>query len=61
VLDDADTDAPALDPPDPDRVYGNYLRTSAMLNVDPVPRERALGLMQEWSEVLAGRPGPTLH
>jgi len=27
--------------------------------VEPVPRERAEGLIQEWTEVLSGRPEPT--
>jgi len=26
-----------------------------------VSRERALGLVQEWTEVLSGRPEPTTH
>ena len=43
------------DVPDPERVYANYLKTCAMLNVEPVSRERALGLIQEWGEVLSGR------
>ena len=32
-----------------------------MLGIEPVPRERALGLVQEWTEVLTGRPEPTAH
>jgi hypothetical protein len=47
------------DVPDPERVYANYLKTCAMLNVVPEPRERAQGLIAEWSEVLSGRPEPT--
>jgi len=47
------------DAPDPDDVYGNYLKTCAMLGIDPVPRARALGLIQEWTEALSGRPEPT--
>ena len=49
------------DAPDPDRVYRNYLKTCAMLGVEPVTRERALGLIQEWGEALSGRPEPTTH
>jgi len=49
------------DAPDPDDVYGNYLKTCALLGIDPVPRARALGLIQEWTEVLSGRPEPTTH
>jgi hypothetical protein len=44
---------------DLDRLYANYLKTCAMLGIEPVPRERALGLVQEWTEVLSGRPEPT--
>ena len=49
------------DAPDPERVYANYLKTCAMLGVEPVPRERALGLIEEWTGVLSGRPEPTTH
>ncbi len=31
------------------------------VGVKPVPRERAQGLMAEWTEVLSGRPEPTQH
>jgi len=61
MLNDADDVAPAFDPPDEERVYRNYLETCAMLDVEPIPRERALGLIQEWGEVLSGRPEPTAH
>ena len=49
------------DAPDPDLVYRNYLRTCEMLGIGPTPREQALGLIQEWTEVLSGRPEPTAH
>lgn len=49
------------DAPDADLVYAHYLKTCAMCGVEPVPRERALGLIQEWTEVLTGRPEPTEH
>ena len=49
------------DAPDPDLVYANYLKTCAMLGIEPTPREQALGLIQEWTEVLTGRPEPTTH
>ena len=49
----------AFEPPDPDQTYRNYLRTCEMLGVKPVSRERAFGLIQEWTEVLSGRPEPT--
>jgi hypothetical protein len=32
-----------------------------MLGIKPVPRERALGLILEWAEVLPGRREPTQH
>ena len=41
--------------------YAHYLKTCEMLGLEPVPRERALGLVQEWTEVLTGRPEPTTH
>ena len=50
---------PAFDPPDAERVYRNYLETCRRSGVEPVPREQALGLIAEWSEVLSGRPEPT--
>jgi len=37
---------------DLDGFYERYLKTCAMSGVTPVSRERALGLVQEWSEVL---------
>jgi hypothetical protein len=51
----------AADAPAPDLVYRNYLRTCEMLGIEPVPRERALGLSGEWTEVLTGRREPTTH
>ena len=47
--------------PDPDLVYANYLETCAMRGIEPVPRERALGLIGEWTEALTSRPEPTTH
>ena len=40
----------AADAPDPDLVYANYLRTCAMLGIEPTPRERArkLLIIDEW-------------
>jgi len=49
------------DAPDPDLVYANYVRTCAMLGIEPTPREQALGLIPEWTEALTGRPEPTAH
>lgn len=56
-----DNDAPEFDPPDADTVYAHYLETCPRLGVEPVARDRALGLMQEWGEVLSGRPEPTMQ
>ena len=60
----ADDAAPieiAFDPPDPATVFSHYLETCRQSGVKPVSRERALGLIQEWGEVLLGRPEPTTH
>ena len=46
---------------DLDALYERYLVTCRMSGVEPVPRERAFGLIQEWSEVLSGRPEATEH
>ena len=51
----------AADAPDPELVFANYVRACAMLGIEPVPWERVLGLIQEWTEVLSGRPEPTTH
>ena len=47
--------------PDSERVYLNYLETCRRLGIEPVPRERALGLIGQWTEVLTGRPEPKQH
>jgi hypothetical protein len=47
-----------FDPPDPDLTYRHYLETCRQSGVKPVSRERAFGLIQEWGEVLPGRPEP---
>ena len=53
----------ADDAPDPDLAYANYLKTCTMRNVEPVPRDRALGLIQEWTETIAACRAvpPTTH
>ena len=51
------SDDPAPDLPDPDEVYANNLRTCAMLGVEPVPRDRALTLVDEWSAAI----GPAME
>ncbi len=53
MRDHADDDTPELDPPDADTVYRNYLRTCRRLGVEPVPRERARKLIQEWADTIA--------
>jgi hypothetical protein len=50
VVDDAERDAPELDPPDAESVYRNYVETCRRLGVEPVPRDRAQDLMAEWSD-----------
>jgi hypothetical protein len=47
--DETESEAPVLAPLDLDRAYASYLKTCAMSGVEPVPRERALGLIQEWT------------
>jgi hypothetical protein len=47
--------------PEMARLYRNYLVTCRRLGVELVTRERAVGLMQEWNEVLSGRREPTQH
>ena len=46
---------------DLDAMYERYLVTCRMSGVVPVPRERAIGLVQEWTEVLSGRREHTTH
>ena len=53
-------DNAALDPPDPDHVYRNYLRTCAMLNVKPETTRVCIRLMREWSATFE-RGGKPLH
>ena len=44
----------ASDPPNPNRVYRNYLEACRRQGIEPVPRERAGELMQEWADALKG-------
>jgi hypothetical protein len=39
-------------PPNPNRVYRNYLVSCRQLGIEPVPRDRAGELMQEWAGAL---------
>ena len=50
-----------LHSPDPERLYRDQLETCRRLGIEPVSRDRALGLIQEWTEVLTGRQEPTTH
>ena len=52
-------DPAEFEPSDPDRFYRDYLETCRRSGVEPVSRERSLGLIEEWTEVLSGRPEPT--
>ena len=56
-----ENNAPTIDSLDLDRLYANYLETSRRAGIEPVPREGAFGLLQEWTAVLSGRPDPTTH
>lgn len=59
MLDDADEDGPAFDPPDTDSVYARYLETCRRVGVEPMPRDRAQDLMPELSDAIAvGRSVP---
>ena len=42
----------AADPPNPNRVYRNYLLSCRRQGIEPVPPERAVELMQEWANAL---------
>lgn len=46
------------DAPNPELVYLNYLETCRRLGIEPVPRERALGLIGEWTYALTARRAP---
>lgn len=46
---------------DLDGLYKRYLVTCAMSGVEPMPRQRAEGSVQEWTEVVSGRMEPTAH
>lgn len=59
----ADNDPPAIHLDldldlDLDLVYQKILATCQRLGIEPPSRERALGLMHEWTEQLSGRPSP---
>lgn len=50
----ANDDAPEVDLPDPDQVYRNYVESCRRCGVKPVSRERAQGLIEEWTVALTG-------
>ena len=51
------------DAPHPDRVYLNYVETCRRVSIEPVPRERARKLIEEWTDALAAaaRAPPATH
>jgi hypothetical protein len=51
----------AIDPPDPDLTYQNYLEPCRRAGVTLASQDRAIGLIQKWTEVLSRRPEPTTH
>jgi hypothetical protein len=59
VMPDDDTIEIPFDSPDADLTYAHNLETCRRAGVTPVSREQALGLIQEWTEVLSGRPEQT--
>ena len=46
------TDTSALNWPDPERVYRNYLERCKRLGIEPVLRDHAQDLMAEWSAAI---------
>jgi hypothetical protein len=56
-----DVDDLLPNPSDADQLYAHYLETCRRAGVTSVSMDRAQGLIQEWTEVLAGRPEPTQH
>jgi hypothetical protein len=62
MLDPADAPDPGPFPdPQDDEFWARYLESCRISGGTPVSRERAAGPIQEWNEVLAGRPEPTTH
>jgi hypothetical protein len=58
MLDDADNESLA-DPPNPARVYRDYLLTCRRMGITPTSSERARALLKEWMESFAaGRTDP---
>jgi hypothetical protein len=52
------------EPPDPKRVYRNYVAQCRRLDVTPTPRDRARKLVKEWTDALAAAARsnpPTKH
>ena len=48
----SNSDAPARNPPDPDRVYCRHLERCQRLGIEPVPRDRAHSLIAEWNDAI---------
>jgi len=58
MLDDADNESLA-DPPNPARIYRDYLLTCRRMGITPTSPERARALLKEWMEsIAAGRTVP---
>ena len=49
--------AAELNPPDPERVYRNYLAQCRRLGVTSAPKDRAKAEIQEWVDALAAARG----
>ena len=55
MRDDA-SPVPELDPPDPERIYRNYVAQCRRMGVTPAPRDRAKALIREWDDGTSRRP-----
>jgi len=56
-------DTSAFHPPDPQRVYRNYVAQCRRMGVTPTPRDRAKVLIKQWTDALAAAradPRPSL-
>ena len=50
-----------LDALELERVYAAYLSSCERSGIEPIPRQRALELLQDWLDALTGPPDPTPH
>ena len=58
MLEDSNMDVPEFNPPSAESVYRSYVETCRRLGVEPVPRDRAHGLMAEWFLARTARQSP---